>query len=137
MYGSQTPGTPGRNGANPYQTQAVETSSPQALVTMLYDRILTGILRAQNAEPEGDLETIHRELVRTQDILMELTITLDRERGGQIASNLASLYQWCRDEAIKANISKDLSSLDDIAFVIEELRDAWEAATSRLTSAAG
>lgn len=113
-------------GTNPYQSQAVETAGPAQLVLMLYDRILTGILRAQTAEGPEARATVNHELQRVQTILMELTVTLDHERGGAIAGNLAALYDFCRDRVIRANISQDLSLLDGVWPVVSELREAWE-----------
>lgn len=125
------------NGTNPYQSSAVETASPQALVTMLYDRILTALIRAQEATGDRALETIHNELTRAQQILTELLTTLDHERGGQIAANLAGLYSWCHREIVQANVSKDTSELEEVQYVIEDLRDAWEEATAGATVGSG
>lgn len=112
-----------RAGANPYQSQAVETAGPAQLVLMLYDRMLTGLLRARETD---DREVVNAELQRVQAILMELRVTLDHERGGQIAANLGALYDFCRDRVLRANVRQELSLLDEVEPVIAELRDAWE-----------
>lgn len=113
-------------GTNPYQSHAVETAGPAQLVLMLYDRMLTGLLRARQAEGPEARETVNAELQRVQAVLVELLITLDHERGGQIARNLAALYDFCRDRVIRANIHQDLALLGDVEQVLGELRDAWE-----------
>ncbi len=99
--------------ANPYQALSVSTSSPAQLVTMLYDRALVAIDRARHAAAAaGDpsaAATMNFELQRAQDIVMELRFALDHERGVGIAANLQSLYGFCLDLLIRANVSKDVS----------------------------
>lgn len=108
---------------NEYQARSVETASPAQLVLMLYDRILVGTLRARQAD---ERHVVNHELGRVQQILAELTITLDHERGGEIAARLHALYDFCRDRVVKANLKNDLVLLDDVDAVVRELRDAWE-----------
>lgn len=105
-----------------YQTQAVQTASPAQLVLMLYDGALAALTRARQAEAT---ETVHRELVKAQDIVSELQVTLDVERGGDIARSLAALYDFCQQRLLDANLSKDLGGLDDVSSVLADLRSAW------------
>jgi flagellar secretion chaperone FliS len=114
--------------ANAYQSQAVTTASPAQLVLMLYDGILASITRAQAGEELGDVELVNRELVRAQDIVNELRMTLDFERGGQIAANLGSLYTFCTDQLIDANVRKDTSRLEGVRGVVANLRETWQEA---------
>jgi flagellar secretion chaperone FliS len=114
------------NRTNPYQTQAVETAGPAKLVLMLYDRALLAITRSRTAAGPGAIETVNTELLRAQDILTELLVTLDHQRGGAVASNLASLYEFCLDRLAMANVRKDMIILDEVEPVVQGLRDAWE-----------
>jgi flagellar secretion chaperone FliS len=118
--------------SNPYQQQAAETASPAKLVLMLYDGVVAAIERVRYAAPRGETETVNRELQRAQDILTELTVTLDREQGGAVAANLAALYDFCMDRLITANIRKDVGLLDEVEPVIRGLRDAWDQACCRV-----
>ena len=116
--------------ADAYRNQAVTTAGPAQLVLMLYDGALAAISRAVQANtlgPDG-IETVNRELQRAQDIVTELLVTLDVERGGQVAKSLASLYDFCIDRLIRANIRKDFTLLEPVSKVLGELRDAWESA---------
>lgn len=108
-----------------YQSQAVETAGPAQLVLMLYDGALSALGRASTAPSP---EMIHRELLKAQDIVTELYVTLDRERGGDVAAGLAGLYEFCLDMMVEANLSKDLSSLSGVTSVLTGLREAWNEA---------
>lgn len=126
--------------ANPYQQQAVATASPAQLVLMLYDGILGAMARARQAhanEGLAGLAVANRELQRAQDIVTELLVTLDREKGGSVAQSLIRLYDFCLDRLIRANVSKDLELLDPVVEVVQNLRDAWEAACCRQVAATG
>ena len=107
-----------------YRQQAVGTASPAQLVLMCYDGVLAAVTRAR----QGNIETRNTELQRAQAILAELSATLDADRGGDIASSLASLYAYCTNLLVTANVRADLSLLDEVESIVAELRDAWEQA---------
>lgn len=115
-----------------YRSQAVETAGPAQLVLMLYDGALAALARAEQAltgaAPDGVAETANRELQRVQDIVTELRVTLDLERGGDLATNLARLYDFCNERLVTANVRKDPAELPAVRSVIVELREAWAAA---------
>jgi flagellar protein FliS len=124
---------------NPYQQQAIATASPAQLVLMLYDGVLAAIARAEKAQGEGlaGLATVNHELQRAQDIITELLVTLDRERGGAVALSLVRLYDFSLDRLIRANVSKNLELIKPVVEVMQNLRDAWEAACCRQVAATG
>lgn len=109
-----------------YRSQAVETAGPAQLVLMLYDGALAALTRARLAD--GATEAVNRELLKAQDIVSELEVTLDLERGGELAANMAALYRFCLEQILQANLRKDLAKLDGVDMVLRELRDGWEAA---------
>jgi flagellar secretion chaperone FliS len=116
------------NGYSQYQTQAATTASPAQLVLMLYDGALSRIARAEVALADASPQLAHENLTKAQAIVTELDITLDRERGGEVAANLASLYDFCNDRLMQANVAKSSEGLGDVANVLRGLRDAWEQA---------
>lgn len=113
-----------------YKSQSVNTAGPAQLVLMLFDRALLAVRRVREASSAesapGALETMHHELQRAQDIVTELRVTLDHERGGQIAANLSGLYGFCLDRLITANVTKDVSELGPVEKVLTDIRNAWE-----------
>ncbi|GGI06679.1 flagellar export chaperone FliS [Egicoccus halophilus] len=113
-----------------YRQQAAQTASPAQLVLMLYNGALAEIARAGRglAATPVDLEDVNDCLGRAQAIVTELAVTLDHERGGKVAANLAALYDFCIDRLVTANVTKSADGLDDVAQVLVGLRDAWEQA---------
>jgi flagellar secretion chaperone FliS len=115
---------------NQYQLQAVETAPPAQLVLMMYDGALAAITRAEQSMAAlgtpGVLEVANGELLRAQRIVEELLMSLDRDQGGQIAANLAALYDFCLDRLMTANLRKDATVLPAVRETLAGLRDAWE-----------
>lgn len=113
-----------------YRSHAATTASPAQLVLMLFDGALSEVARAERgltAEP-ADLADVNDCLARAQAIVTELSSTLDRERGGIIAENLAALYAFSLEQLIDANVRKSAEPLVAVTTTITDLRDAWEAA---------
>jgi flagellar protein FliS len=127
------------NPPNRYQSDAIATAGPAQLVLMLFDGALTSVIRARSALLDGGPqvhEIAHKELQRSQDIIWELRMSLDGERGGVIAQSLGSLYDYCLTQLVQANISKDATKLDIVEEVIGDLRGAWAEACCGLTPVA-
>ena len=121
-----------------YKSDAVSTATPAQLVMMLYDRTLQGLARIKPAlAPDGDradLEEANRELNHCQRVLTELQLTLDRDKGGEIATNLDAIYSWCIEQLIDANIRKDPGPVEVVEKVVIDLRDAWAVAAAQAST---
>ena len=114
--------------ATHYAEHSVATASPANLVLVLYEAVLTSVTAARTSlvETEApDLAMVSSQLGRAQQIISELELALDHERGGEIARSFQSLYRYSRDRLVEANLSKDPGPLDDVEMVISGLRDAW------------
>lgn len=114
-----------------YRQQAAATASPAQLVLMLYDGALAEIVRAEVALAADDAPEVHDCLSRAQRIVSELTVTLDHDRGGALATDLARLYGFVTEQLIAANVAKDAAALTPATRVLTELRDAWDTACVR------
>lgn len=111
-----------------YSQQAASTASPAQLVLMLYDGVLARIGGARLAMESGDVAAAHIALGKAQAIVTELDVTLDRERGGDVAVNLGRLYAYCSERLVAANVAKDPEPLDEVVDVFAGLRESWERA---------
>ena len=114
-----------------YLKESITTASPAQLVLALYDGVLMAVDRAGedlSGGAPGAMESAHWELVRAQKILTELRAALDHDRGGQISRSLASIYEFCLERLVQANVTKNPSPLGVVSEAIGGLRDAWEQA---------
>jgi flagellar protein FliS len=63
--------------------------------------------------------------VRAEDIIVELNISLDLEKGQVIATNLRDLYNYLYKRLLEANSKKDTKILDEVYQFVKELKDIW------------
>jgi flagellar secretion chaperone FliS len=111
--------------ATRYRETEVLTATPGQLVVLLYDHLLLSLRRARTAMEARDSEAQGTSLEKARDVLTELLVTLDRERGGEVASNLAALYAFLLGELVEVGVRPDVKRLDRITHMIGELRDAF------------
>jgi flagellar protein FliS len=108
-----------------YQQQSILTAPPGRLVVMLYDGCLRFLHQSAYALREGDRKLSLSRMRRAEAIIDELTVTLDHERGGQIASRLQGIYMFCRRHLLEAWRESDAEKIDQVIGLLSELRDAW------------
>jgi flagellar protein FliS len=113
------------NHTTAYRQQAVLTAPPGRLVVMLYDGCLRFLFQSAHALREGDPSTSLARMRRAEAIIDELTVTLDHERGGVIASRLQGIYSFSRRQLLEAWRAGDADRIDHVSSLLAELRDAW------------
>ena len=108
-----------------YRQQAILTAPPGRLVVMLYDGCLRFLFQSAHAMREGDRQTSLQRMRRAEAIIDELTVTLDHDRGGVIASRLHGIYAFSRRQLLDAWRDGDADKIDEVSGLLSELRDAW------------
>ncbi|HZS80381.1 MAG TPA: flagellar export chaperone FliS [Herbaspirillum sp.] len=117
-------------GANAYANIGVETGvaavSPHKLITMLFDGALIAISMGEKYMKAGDIKKKGESI--TQAILIiegGLRTSLDKNAGGEIASNLDALYEYMGQRLLVANVENSTSILKEVHDLLDDLRDAW------------
>lgn len=111
------------NPYNAYKQNSVNTASKEQLLLMLVDGAVKYTKIARLAILDRNIERAHKELVRVQDIFLELMITMDRS--SKAMDDLYQLYECIKNELAKANMKKDIKIIDEVLPLIEEVRDMW------------
>jgi flagellar secretion chaperone FliS len=105
---------------------AVEAASPHKLILMLYDGLLKQLRLGKAHMAKGEIGPKATCISRALSILDQgLLNSLDLEAGGSIASQMQSLYMYCGQRLLYANVHNDPSALDEVVRLIEPLRNAW------------
>lgn len=115
------------NPYNQYQATAVETARPIDLVIMLYKGALRFTQRGIQAVERQDIAEAHTSFVRAQDIVSELISGLDMERGGKIATQLGSIYDYVYRLLVDANCKKSIAPASEALTLMSELLTSWQA----------
>lgn len=110
-----------------YRTTQVQTASPADLLLLLYDGAIKWCRQAEIHLDNGDREEAHKALLRSQDIIDELMVSLDHS-AGPIAEGLSQLYDYMRWRLIEANIQKNKEPIAEVVKMLEELRETWDQA---------
>ncbi len=103
----------------------IQTATPLQLVIMLYDGAIKFMRAAIKEMEKGNVEKQNELLVRAQDIITELLISLDEEKGGDIAKNLKMLYIYMKNRLIEANINDDIKAVEEVIELMKSLKEAW------------
>ncbi|GAO72768.1 flagellar protein FliS [Comamonas testosteroni] len=115
----------------------VDSASPQQLIKMLFDGLLASINAARGAIERGDINEKVRHIGKAVRILQEgLLGALDREKGGELAGNLASLYEYCTTRLTLANARNDASMVDEVAGLVNTVAQGWNEITNAPAPAA-
>ncbi|SDH75587.1 flagellar protein FliS [Pseudomonas benzenivorans] len=108
------------------QAQAVD-ASPHRLIQMLMEGGLTRIAQARGAM-ERQQTALKGELIgKAIAIVGGLREGLDLQRGGELASNLDSLYQYMVSRLLEANMKNEAAPLDEVAGLLRNVKSGWDA----------
>ena len=119
-----------------YQNTNIKTASQGKLVVLLYEAAVKNLKNAESLIDEenkikpSNMEKFGKFLQKAQAIITELQVSLDMEKGGEIAKNLMSLYIYFNQELISVNIKHDKTKLEYIEQQMSELLKAWKEASA-------
>ena len=116
---------------NRFQQDSIVTASPARLLTMLYDRLLLDIGRAEKALRGQNRVEAHKNLTHAQDIIAELMSSL-RMDVWDGAEGLMALYVYAMKELVNANVQGDADKAQEIRELFEPLADAWKQAAAQM-----
>lgn len=112
--------------ANHYQRQRAPGASPVGLVILLYDAAIESLRRAKLAAESARVEERTASSNHVLLVLNELTRSLDRERGGEVARNLDQFYTVARARLLDANFRSDPMMFEELVGMFCSLREAWQ-----------
>lgn len=120
-----------QNAYTAYQKTNVSTASQGRLVVLLYEGAIKQLSTALNyIEADGrvvpsNIEKFGICIQKTQSIITELQVSLDMEKGGEIAKNLMSLYLYFNEELIDASINKNRKKIEFVLNMLSQLAESW------------
>ena len=119
-----------RHAANAYKQVGVQSvvdgASPHTLIQLLFDALEASLNAAKGAMQRGDMSEKGHQIGKAVRILEEgLKAALNREQGGEVAQNLASLYDYSITQITLANLRNDVSLLETAQNVIATVAQGW------------
>lgn len=112
------------NGYNVYKNNSVNYASKEQLLLMLVEGAVKFSKISRKAIVEKDIEKAHTYLVKTQNIFIELMVTLDLSIMPEL-DKLYEVYRYIKDKLVQVNMKKDVELLDEIILLIESVNKLW------------
>jgi flagellar protein FliS len=119
--------------ANTYKQTGVKTAGQGKIIVMLYDEVIKQLSTAITllGEENKKLDTINNAILKSKDIITELMVSLDMEKGGDFSQRMFSLYMWFNNQLMEANLRKDTKPLKTVRDFMVEIRGAWAEASQK------
>jgi flagellar protein FliS len=114
-----------------YHRDAILSATPGTLLTMLYDRLLLDLGRAEAAQEREDWAVARENLLHAQDIVAELSSSLKLDAWDG-AHALFGLYTYVSGLLITANIDRNVAHTRECIGVLEPLHQVWYVAAADL-----
>lgn len=116
------------NANRAYRETTIRTAGQGKIICMLYDEAIrqTGMAIELLEAKTKQLDKVNNAITKAQDIVTELMVSLDMERGGEIATNLMNVYLFFHNALGEGNIKKDAAPVRNVRNMMASLREAWE-----------
>jgi flagellar protein FliS len=113
-----------RTYADNQRETSVASAKPVELVAMVYQRLLDHLQTGKVQMSEG-LDSSESFTKAIDLITTGLESCLDKEKGGEIAQNLAFIYDWAGKEIIRARLRRDPEMIQGVINAFIPLAEAW------------
>ena len=123
-------------GVKDYLSMQILSAKPEKLILMLYDGAIRFIQQGIKAVEENDIELANKNLLRSQNIMVELMASLNFEKGGELAANLFRIYEFMHYTLVQANVKKEPEPLTRVSNQLKRLRESWVQALKKEEAAA-
>lgn len=119
-------------GANAYARIGLETgvvaANPHKLILMLFEgariALSSALIHMKNGEITGKGQAISKAITI---ITSGLQTSLDVKAGGELAQQLNALYEYMSRRLLLANLHGKPEYIEEVARLLGELSEAWEA----------
>ena len=107
---------------------AVMSASQQQLVTMLFDGVLSALVRARLFMQDNNQQGKGVSLSKAINIIENgLRVSLDEESKDELTQNLIALYSYMVRRLLQANLRNDVSAVEEVEALMRNIADAWKA----------
>ena len=106
---------------------AVLSASPHQLVVLLFDGALSAMKKAMILIEQGDIPGKGQALSKAINIISNgLQSGINHEVGGELATNLDSLYDYMTRRLLQANLHNDINAINEVVELLNNIADAWK-----------
>ena len=110
---------------------SIENASPHRLIQMLMDGALARLAQAKGHMKANSIAQKGEDISMAISIIGGLRDSLDHKKGGEIANNLESLYEYMSHRLMESNLKNDTSMIDEVYGLLMEIKSAWDEIANR------
>ncbi|ADC62878.1 flagellar export chaperone FliS [Allochromatium vinosum] len=113
----------------------IAVADPHRLTQMLFEGALERLAVARGAMAQGNAPLKGQKIGQAMEIIGELRGALDLERGGELAANLDSLYDYMIRRLVTGNARNAPEMLEEISILLREIKAGWDAIPEQMRKA--
>jgi flagellar protein FliS len=111
-----------------YANVQTTTAEPAQIVFLLFDGATRFLRQAEAGLDRGDRAAFAYTLSRAHAIIAELSGSLDREVGGELAANLGRLYDFMLRHLTEGLCARSRAHVTRVRELLQELREGFAGA---------
>lgn len=111
----------------------VQDADPHALVQLMLDGAVARVAAARGALEAADVPLKCDLIGKAINLVEGLRVSLDMERGGELAANLEALYRYMVRRLLEANLRGDAGILTEVSSLLREVQAGWREMGQMLT----
>ncbi len=104
---------------------AVGNADPHTLIQMLMNGAIERLNMVKMHMAQNNMQLKGESLGKAVSIIDGLRTSLDMEKGGEIAENLQSLYDYMQRQLLAANMENKVENIDEVLALMNEIRSGW------------
>ncbi|MDP2876442.1 MAG: flagellar protein FliS [Holophaga sp.] len=112
--------------ADSYLVQRILGAGPEQQAALIMEAGQLHLGKAIHALSQNNMAAATSSFLRVSEVIVEATIRLDLEGGGELAENLGKLYDFWNREIVAGSYARDLARLGAVVQAMGEIRQAWE-----------
>ncbi len=105
------------------------------LIIMLYDGAIAALDMAAKSLAEQDEAACHEAVSMVNDIVAQLYLSLDFDRGGEVASNLGRIYSYILGRTQKRAPLPSNALISEVRRILNQLHCSWREIDLKMTEA--
>ncbi|MDX1562119.1 MAG: flagellar export chaperone FliS [Gammaproteobacteria bacterium] len=104
----------------------LDGASPHRVTQLMLEALASRVAEATGHVRRGETEAKGVKIIKAVALVEGLIMSLDRERGGDIARNLQDLYDYMLRGLVAANLENDAAKLEEISSLVAEIKTGWD-----------
>ncbi|WP_350024756.1 flagellar export chaperone FliS [Providencia rettgeri] len=105
----------------------ITNATPYQLIQILFKGALSALKRGEIFMQQGKVAEKGKEISKAIDIIdTGLKQSLNYEAGGELAENLASLYEYMIMQLLRANLENNVAYVQEVYQLLSDIASAWQ-----------